>query len=161
MADESGKIKEVVELSEEEVARRAQTLAASNIEIAIMKNDLKEASSSARAAIKAKQAIIDELADQVRTRQETRYVDRQPGLFPNDEEEDESSGDDGGHGPADPPAPGDAKVVSPDAKWSEGANPAPLPDGAEVTDPGAVLGPQRPPKDGPRKTVKKKTKEKK
>jgi hypothetical protein len=154
MTDEEtgGKIKEVVELSEEEVANRAQTLAAKTIEIAIMKNDLKEASSSARGRIKEMQATIDELADQVKTRQMTRYVDRQPGLFDGKDDDDEEAaaadteGEEGAPAEDDEPLEGGAPVPA-GAACSEGPNPGPLPPGAEITDPAAVMGPPLPPSD--------------
>jgi hypothetical protein len=155
MTEDAGKVKEVIELSEEEVAQRSQTLAAKTIEREIAKNDLKEASSTARAHIKALEATINELADQVKTKQMTRYVDRQPGLpfdgeGEKEDEDDEEANPTDGDGEEGTSAESDgepAGAIAADAKWSEGANPAPAP-GTEITDPAAVMGPALPPPEG-------------
>jgi hypothetical protein len=124
-------VETVFALSEEEVAVRAQILASKIVERNIAKDDAKSAAESAREAIKSLDEAIDKLADQVHTKTETRMVEQQGSLFDGARVGEQEDDDDGEI------AETETGVF---ATRTEPVDPdAPLPEGAEITDPAAIV----------------------
>jgi hypothetical protein len=134
-------------LTEQQVAERAQTLAAKEIELRGEEDAKRAANRVVNERIKGIKAAIGELSDQVHTRVQKIMVEQQPGLFDGDadddgpppDDEDEPEGDD----EPDSIPDGEYDEVVPEARpWAAG-DPEP-PPGTEITDPEGVAGPDEP-----------------